>query len=141
MKAILLTTIGLFAHLLSVGQVSVGSNAPPSDADISRFLIGTWTADANHRHSSCTYLTNGTCISSNWLTGTNRTLNMVLYAESTWEVRDGVETTAVTKTSDPLLCPLGRVWQNRFILLSQTGAVAVTQFGLTNILNVTNRTR
>ena len=141
MKTILLTMTGLLACLLSFGQVIVSSNAPPNDGNLRRFLIGTWAADANYRHSRCTFLTNGTCIGSNWVTGTNHVMNMVRYAESTWQLHDGIETTIVTKTTDPLLCPLGMVWTNKYIFLNETVAVAVTQYGLTNILNVTNRTR
>jgi hypothetical protein len=134
MKTMLLTVIGLSAHLLSLGQLAPPTNAPPSDADIRRMLIGTWGGDTMHKHSRTIYATNGISFSTNWVTDPNSVLNAVPYAESSWQVKDGTLISTVTKTTDPQLCPLGSVWRTKVILMNETGAVGVTSIGTTNTM-------
>lgn len=130
MKA-LLAAVAFFMHLLSIGQPVGITNVGLSDAEIRKLLIGTWGGDRNDRHARQTFATNGTCISTNWVTG-GAVKNFVSYAESTWRVQDGVLLTTITKTTDQRLCPLGSVWRTRFLLINETGMVGLTQFGTTN---------
>jgi hypothetical protein len=131
MKTILLVAFCLSVHLASLGQSAPATNQPPSDAEIHRTIIGTWGGDRNDRHARLTFASNGTCISTNWVTG-GQVRNFVSYAESTWRVQNGVLISTITKTTDPALCPLGSVWRTRFLLINEPGMVGVTQFGNTN---------